>query len=84
MDWAKTTAKRDEKHLSFVIWCDFYKRFYGIIKSIKPDAVSSGIGILYKSRPHFSLETMRMLYNTFVFPYFTYCIEVWGNTYQSY
>ena len=24
VDWAKTTTRRDEKHLSFVIWCDLY------------------------------------------------------------
>ena len=24
MDWAKTTARRDEKYLCFVIWCDLY------------------------------------------------------------
>ena len=24
MDWAKTTAKRDEKHLSLRIWCTLY------------------------------------------------------------
>ena len=29
MDWAKTTAKVDKKHLSFGIWCDLYYRFYG-------------------------------------------------------
>ena len=29
MDWTKTTARQDEKHLSFGIWCDLYKRFYG-------------------------------------------------------
>ena len=46
--------------------------------------VVRGIGILYKSRPYFSLETMRMLYNAFIYPYFTYGIEVWGNAYQSY
>ena len=46
--------------------------------------MAQGIGILYKSRPYFSLETMRMLYNAFVYPYFMYCIEVWGNAYQSY
>ena len=40
--------------------------------------VARGISILYKSRPYFSLETLRMLYNAFVYPYFTYCIEVWG------
>ena len=53
--------------------------------------VARGIGILYKSKPYFSFETMRMLYNAFIYPYFihiypyfTYCIEVWGNTYKSY
>ena len=46
--------------------------------------VARGIGILYKGRPCFSLETMRMLYTAFVYPYFTYCIEVWGIAYQSY
>ena len=30
MDWAKTTARRYKKHLSFGIWCDLYQRFYGI------------------------------------------------------
>ena len=29
MDWVKTTARRDEKHLSFQILCDLYQRFYG-------------------------------------------------------
>ena len=29
MDWAKTTARRDENHLRFVIWCLFYSTFYG-------------------------------------------------------
>ena len=44
--------------------------------------VARGIGILYKSRPYLSFETM--LYNAFVYTYFTYCIEVWGNTCQLY
>ena len=25
-DWAETTARRDENHLSFDIWCDFYSK----------------------------------------------------------
>ena len=29
MDWAKTTARQYEKHLSFGIWCALYKRFGG-------------------------------------------------------
>ena len=27
MDWAKTTTRRDEKHLNFRIWCNLYQRF---------------------------------------------------------
>ena len=46
--------------------------------------VARGIGILYKSKPYFSFETIRMLYKAFFYPYFTYCIEVWVNTYKSY
>ena len=35
MDWAKTTAKQYEKHLSFGFWCALYERFDGIyIKKI--------------------------------------------------
>ena len=30
MDWTKTTARRDEKHLSLGIWCDLHKRFDGM------------------------------------------------------
>ena len=29
MDWAKTTARRDENQLNFVIWWIVYLRFYG-------------------------------------------------------
>ena len=46
--------------------------------------MARGIGNLHIGRPYFNLENTRMLYNAFVYPYFTYCIEVWGNTYQSY
>ena len=34
MDWVKSTARRDEKHLSFGIWSLLYKRFDGNFKSI--------------------------------------------------
>ena len=30
MDWEKTSARRDEKHLSFGIWGTLYQRFDGI------------------------------------------------------
>ena len=31
MDWVKTTARRDKKHLNFEIRCNLYKRFYGTL-----------------------------------------------------
>ena len=30
IDCTKTTARRDEKYLSYVIWCDLYQNFNGI------------------------------------------------------
>ena len=45
--------------------------------------ISRGIGLLYKCRPCVTEETMRTLYNTFIYPHFTYCIEVWGNIYST-
>ena len=29
IDCTETTARWDERHLSFVIWCNLYSRFYG-------------------------------------------------------
>ena len=34
LDWAKTTARRGEEQLSFVIWCRLYYGFYGILLSM--------------------------------------------------
>ena len=45
--------------------------------------VARGIGVLKKAKPYFTQETLKTLYNSFVYPYFTYCIEVWGNVYSS-
>ena len=46
--------------------------------------VSRGIGILYKCRLFFNEKTRLSLYNAFIYPYFNYCIIVWGNTFDSY
>ena len=39
MDWAKTTARGYKIHLSFGIWCDLYKRFYGTITAAAVDTI---------------------------------------------
>ena len=45
--------------------------------------VSKGIGIILKSRKVFSNETLLSLYHTFVYPYLSYCIHVWGKAYKT-
>ena len=34
IDWVKANVRWDENHLSFVIWCHLYQRFYGMYISI--------------------------------------------------
>ena len=41
--------------------------------------LSKLIGIMYKCRNYFDKETMRNLYFSFIYPYLTYCVEIWGN-----
>ena len=40
--------------------------------------ISKGIGIINKARKYFDQNTLRTLYYSFVYPYVTYCLEVWG------
>ena len=44
--------------------------------------VSKNIGIL-KGRRVFDKRTLSSLYYSLIYPYLTYCIQVWGSTYQS-
>ena len=62
---------------------DEHLSFQSHIRYIK-GKVACGFGILYQCRPYFNSETMRSLYNCFIYPYCTYCFEVWGNAFQSY
>ena len=45
--------------------------------------LSRGTGILKKLRPYVNNDTILGLYYSFIYPYFTYCVQVWGKTYQS-
>ncbi len=40
--------------------------------------ISKGIGILCRARKVLKRSTLLSLYYCFIYPYFTYCIEVWG------
>lgn len=46
--------------------------------------VSRGLGIMYKAKRYLNKETYMTLYYSYIYPYFHYCIAVWGNTCDSY
>ena len=41
--------------------------------------LSKGAAIIYKARKNLPKSSLITLYNSFVFPYLIYCVEVWGN-----
>ena len=41
--------------------------------------ISKGIGIMYKARRYLNKVSLKNLYYAYMYPYFTYCIEVWGS-----
>ena len=45
--------------------------------------ISKGIGIMYKARQFFNKKALLMLYHAYIYPYMTYCIEVWGCASQT-
>ena len=46
--------------------------------------VARGLGLLYKCRRLVNHSTLLTLYNSFIYPYFNYCISAWGNTFELY
>ena len=42
--------------------------------------LAKGSGIIRKCRICFSIDTLLTLYYSFIYPYITYCLEVWGGT----
>lgn len=51
------------------------------IKHIKTK-ISKSLSIINKAKIYLDENALRTLYRTLVLPYFMYCVEVWGNTYQ--
>ena len=58
-----------DQHLTFESHVQYIKR-----------KIVRAIGILYKARKYLKESSMKALYYAFIYPYFTYCITVWGNT----
>ena len=57
-----------------------WKKHIQFVKS----KISKSIGILYRGRTFFQSNTLLTLYYSFILPYFTYCIEIWGFTFKTY
>ena len=41
--------------------------------------ISNGMVIIIKARKYLNRKSLLDIYHAFVYPYITYCIEVWGN-----
>ena len=46
--------------------------------------IAKNIGIPCKAKRIFKVPTLQTLYYSFIFPYVTYCIEVWGTAAKVY
>ena len=42
--------------------------------------IARGIGVIIKARKYLNKDTLLSLYYSFIYPYLTYCNQVWGNT----
>ena len=40
--------------------------------------VSKGISIMYRARSYLTKNSLKKLYFSYIYPYLTYCIEIWG------
>ena len=45
--------------------------------------IAKGLRIICKARKVLQQSTLLTLYNSFILPYLTYCIEIWGMTFKS-
>ena len=45
--------------------------------------ISKGIGVITKVRKFFDQTTLMSLYNSLIFPYIMYCVQVWGSAYET-
>ena len=58
--------------------------FHGKLIADVCKKVSRCTGILNKVKSILSTKILNSLYSSLVEPHFTYCVEVWGNTYRTY
>jgi len=62
---------------------DYKMSWMSHINHVK-NKVAKGLGIISKARKFLKSITLLSLYHSFVYPYLTYCIEVWGSAFKTY
>ena len=80
VDNEKISMSNHTKFLGVMV--DSHLTFESRINHIK-GKISRGIGILYKAKKHLNDSALLTMYYAFIYPYYTYCITVWGNTFSS-
>ena len=79
----KQTLNRVKCTKFLVVIIDEYLNWAEHITTVKTK-ILRGIGILCKARRELKTSTLVTLYNSFVYPYIKYCIEVWGGASDKY
>ena len=76
MDHSTLTKVVSLKYLGVIV--DHKLNWIDHITYVK-NKISKGIGIMYKARRYLNKVSLKNLYYAYIYPYFTYCIEVWGS-----
>ena len=80
IDNASITRVNSAIYLGIIIDVNF--NWIEHITCIK-NKISKAIGIMYKARQYLNKSSLVNLYYSHVYPYLTYCIEVWGCAYPT-
>ena len=74
---------KQEKYIKYLgIFLDSNLRWKSHITHIS-NKIKRCIGVISKIRNFVGLHILQQLYYTLIYPYLTYALPVWGNTYQS-
>ena len=80
IDNQQLTQVNSAKYLGVII--DHKLNWIEHISYVK-SKMSKGIGIMFKARQFLTKKALLMLYHAYIYPYMTYCIEVWGCASQT-
>ena len=77
IDSTEINRVKETKFLGVIL--DEKLKWNAQIKQIE-SKVSKGIVMMYQSKGRLNQRSLLTLYNSIIFPYLYYCVEVWGNT----